>query len=72
MELLGVVQVLVKNPLLDISILDDSMLGQDLIESYKNSETQKIRKLLAEKNEFSDMSHVIPFSDMSHVFSVVK
>lgn len=72
MELLDAIEVLVRNPLLDISFLDNSKLGNALVESYKASDTHKVRELLAEKKKFSDMSHVIPFSDMSHVFSFVK
>ena len=63
MELLDVVEELVKNPLLDLSILENSILSQSLIESYKSSDTHQVRKLIAKKNEFSDMSHVIPFYD---------
>ena len=72
MELLDAVELLVKNPFLDMSFLEDSKLNKDLVESYKNSDTHKIRELIAEKKEFSDMSHVIPFPDMSHVFPVTR
>ncbi|HAT3881192.1 TPA: hypothetical protein I8672_002629 [Legionella pneumophila] len=72
MELLDVIEMFVKYPLLNTSFLDDSKLDKVFVESYKNSNTHKIRELLAKKKEFSDMSHVIPFSDMSHVFPAVK
>lgn len=71
MELLDIVEVLAKNPLIDLSILENSILSQNLIEAYKNSDSHEVRNLIAQKNEFSDMSHVIPFSDMSHVFPLV-
>lgn len=72
MELLDAVEALVKNPFLDMLFLEDSMLGKNLVESYKNSDTHKIRELIAKKKEFSDMSHVIPYPDMSHVFPVTR
>ncbi|KTD71614.1 hypothetical protein Lste_0189 [Legionella steelei] len=72
MELLDAVEALVKNPFLDMLFLEDSMLSKSLVESYKNSDTHKIRELIAKKKEFSDMSHVIPFPDMSHVFPVTR
>ncbi|HAU0661302.1 TPA: hypothetical protein ACPSKF_000668 [Legionella anisa] len=72
MELLDAVEALVKNPFLDMLFLEDSMLSKNLVESYKNSDTHKIRELIAKKKEFSDMSHVIPFPDMSHVFPVTR
>ncbi|SEG41943.1 hypothetical protein SAMN02746093_02874 [Legionella quinlivanii DSM 21216] len=71
MELLDIVEVLAKNPLIDLSVLENSILSQTLIESYKNSDTHKLRELIAQKKGFSDMSHVIPFSDMSHVLPVI-
>lgn len=72
MELLDAVEALVKNPFLDMLFLEDSMLSKNLVESYKSSDTHKIRELIAKKKEFSDMSHVIPFPDMSHVFPVTR
>lgn len=72
MELLDAVEALVKNPFLDMLFLEDSMFSKNLVESYKNSDTHKIRELIAKKKEFSDMSHVIPFPDMSHVFPVTR
>lgn len=67
MELLDAVEALVQNPFLDLSILQNPNLSKKLIESYKNSDTHQIRKLIARKKDFSDMSHVVPFPDMSHV-----
>ena len=72
MELLEVVEVLVKNPFCDLSLLDNSTSNKKLVESYKNSDACRVRELLADKKEFADMSHVIPFADMSHVFPIVK
>lgn len=72
MELLDAVEALVKNPLLDTVILEDWILSKSLVESYKNSDTHKIRELITDKKNFSDMSHVIPHSDMSHVFPVTQ
>jgi hypothetical protein len=72
MELLDAVEALVKNPFLDLLVLEDSILNKSLVESYNNSDTHKIRELIAKKKEFSDMSHVIPFLDMSHVFPVSR
>jgi hypothetical protein len=68
MELLDVVEALVKNPFIDIFFLENSMLSKSLIESYGRSDTHEIRELIAKKKEFSDMSHVMPFSDISHFF----
>ncbi|HAT6365260.1 TPA: hypothetical protein ACTUT5_003234 [Legionella anisa] len=70
MELLDAVESLVKNPLLDTVILEDCILNKSLIESYKNSDTHKIRKLTTNKRNFSDMTHVIPYPDMTHVFTL--
>ncbi|HAU0230600.1 TPA: hypothetical protein ACT9K7_001852 [Legionella pneumophila] len=67
MELLDAVESLVKNPLLDTVILEDYILNKSLIESYKNSDTHKIRELITDKRNFSDMTHVIPYPDMTHV-----
>ncbi|HEI6746071.1 TPA: hypothetical protein SJ233_003026 [Legionella pneumophila] len=70
MELLDAVESLVKNPLLDIVILEDWILSKSLIESYKNSDTHKIRESIADKKNFSDMTHVIAYPDMTHVFTL--
>ncbi|HFE8536149.1 TPA: hypothetical protein ACGAP6_003023, partial [Legionella pneumophila] len=65
--LLDAVELLVKNPLVDTVILEDWILSKGLIESYKNSDTHKIRELITDKRNFSDMTHVIPYPDMTHV-----
>ncbi|HHF7372166.1 TPA: hypothetical protein ACRB0F_001679 [Legionella anisa] len=67
MELLDAVELLVKNPLVDSVILEDWILSKSLIESYKNSDAHKIRELITDKRNFSDMTHVIPYPDMTHV-----
>ena len=72
MELLDAVEALVKNPLLDILVLDDSALSKNLVESYKKSDTHKIRELISGKKEFSDMSHVVPYPDMTHGSPVTR
>lgn len=69
MDLLDLLETLVKNPLLDISILDDSNLRKNLIKSYKKSDTHKIRKLIANKKMFCDMSHAIPYANINPAFS---
>lgn len=58
MELLDAVEMLAKNPLLDLSVLDDAIATRQLIELYKDSSTLNLRALIAQKRTFSDMSHV--------------
>lgn len=72
MELLDAIEALVKNPLLDTQVVEDSILNKNVVELYKKSDTHKIRALLAEKNAFSDMSHVVPYADMSHIVPMIK
>ena len=58
MELLDAVEMLVQNPLLDLSILDNATNSKQAIEFYKDSNTHDLRALIAQKSVFSDMSHV--------------
>ncbi|WP_426741369.1 hypothetical protein [Pseudomonas aeruginosa] len=67
MELLDAVEALVKNPLLDTVALEDWVLSKSLVESYNGADTHKIRELITDKRNFSDMTHVIPYPDMTHV-----
>lgn len=67
MDLLDAVELLVKNPLLETSLLDGLSLDSHLVESYKKSHTHNIRAILSNNKCCCDMSHVVPFADMSHV-----
>lgn len=61
MELLDALETLVKNPLSN-SLPLENLLNKKLFESYRSSNTHRIRELIAEKRKFSDMSHVFPFT----------
>lgn len=52
MNLLEIVEILAKNPLIDLKILENSILSQNLIEAYKNSDSHEVRNLIAPKNKF--------------------
>lgn len=61
MELLDALEKLVKNPLHDILVLEELISSENLVESYMNSDTHKIREVIGKKDLFTDMSHVISF-----------